>query len=374
MRDSLERLAELDREVRKRSLAMVPLDPQVEAERPKPISSDDRSKNALRPNTFDEIIGQDKAKKMMTRMCDAAKISGRLDHCLLVGPAGTGKTTFSNVIANTLGSDCYQIAAPVSLETLMELREVMQDGDILLVDEIHMQAAQERRGKTASTAPEVFLQLLEDSVIATPEGMLEYPRITVIGATTDEGMLPDPFIARFPLRPRLEKYSVVDLGEMAVWNAAKLGYRIQIEAAHAFARAARFTPREVNNYMKNAVSLCGPDKIIKLDLAHEVLYDLNGVTPDGLTPDQQAMLVFLYTRARRIRRARTATDRDEVTYQASVTTIATAIGKSRDAKAIQLRVEPYLIDLGLIQVGHGGRILTDAGIARAAELATSVSG
>lgn len=355
-----------------RSLALASAEAKQHAtdasQAPKPITSDDRSKNSLRPNTFAEIIGQDKAKAMMQRVIQTARVRGYLDHVLLVGPAGTGKTTFSNVIANEMGADCYQMAAPVTLEALLELREVMKDGDLLFIDEIHMQAAQERRGSSASSAPEVFLQLLEDQVIATPEGMLPFPKVTIIGATTDEGMLPDPFIARFPLRPRLERYSVVDLGEMAIWNAEKLGLRIQLEAAHAFARACRFTPREVNNYMKNAASLCGPDRIVTEALAHEVLYDLNGVTEDGLTPDQQNMLIFLYTKARRVRRPQRQGEQPEVTYQASISTIATAIGKSRDSKAIQLRVEPYLIELGFIQVGHGGRILTDEGCARAHQL------
>lgn len=340
--------------------AIDPMFPELTAEpKRQPVTSDARSKNPLRPGSFDEVIGQERAVKMMRRMVAAAKRRSRLDHVLLIGPAGTGKTTFANVIANELGADCYQIAAPVSLESLLELRECMQDGDMLFVDEIHMQAVQERRGKTASTAPEVFLQLLEDQVIATPTGMVSYPDVTVVGATTDEGMLPDPFIARFPLRPRLEKYEREDLGMMAIWNAQRLGLKIEIEAAHAFAKAARNTPREVNNYMKNAASLVDDYNIVSLEIAEEVLFDLNGVTEDGLTPDQQAMLRFLYSRARR------ETRDGRVTYQASISTIATAIGKSRDSKAIQLRVEPYLIEQGYLQVGHGGRILTDAGIDRA---------
>jgi len=326
---------------------------------PQPVTPNGRSKNPMRPSTFDEVIGQERAVKMMRRMVDAARRQGRMDHVLLIGAAGTGKTTFANVIANELDVDCYQISAPVSLDTLLELREIMADGDMLFIDEIHMQAIQERRGKSASTEPEVFLQLLEDQVVATPQGMLDYPNITIVGATTDEGMLPDPFIARFPLRPRLERYERDDLGMMAVWNAYKLGLRITIEAADMFAKAARYTPREVNNYMKNAASLVDDTGIVDEKIAEEVLFDLNGVTEDGLTPDQQGMLTFLYRRARRETKA------GDVTYQASISTIATAIGKSRDSKAIQLRVEPYLIDCGFLQVGHGGRILTDAGIERA---------
>lgn len=329
----------------------------------RPVASQERSKNPLRPETFDEVIGQEKAVRMMKRVVAAAKRRGvALDHTLLVGGAGTGKTTFASVIANELGVDCYTMQAPVPHETLLALREVMQDHDVLFIDEIHMQAVQERRGMTASTKPEVFLNLLEDQTIATDTGMLSFPNITVIGATTDEGMLPDPFIARFPLRPRLEAYSVEDMAVMAVWNAERLNIKITAEAAEVFALAARGVPRQINNYIKNAASLTEND-VVDRELALEVLSDLNGVTEDGLTPDMQGMLVFLYTRARH----ETADGR--VTYNASVNTIATAIGKSRDTKAIALRVEPYLIQEGYIQVGHGGRRLTDAGITRAQQLA-----
>lgn len=333
-----------------------------------PLTNDDRSKNPLRPTTLDEVIGQERAKRMMARVIEATRTSGEpMDHTLLVGAAGTGKTTFANVVANELHAPCYQISAPVSLETLLNLREQMNDGDILFVDEIHMQAVQERRGKTASTEPEVFLQLLEDQVIATESGMLPYPNITVIGATTDEGMLPDPFIARFPLRPRLDPYTDADLTTMARMNATKLLLDIEGDAAAMFARAARGTPRIINNYVKNARVLVGPDRLITEAIADEVLDVMNGTTRDGLTPDQQAMLTFLYEHGRR------ETKDGEVRYQASVGTIATGIGKSRDTKAIQLRVESHLIASGFVQVSHGGRTLTDAGITRAQELLASRS-
>lgn len=213
----------------------------------------------------------------------------------------------------------------------------------------------------ASTKPEVFLNVLEDRTIATDTGMLTFPEITIIGATTDEGMLPDPFLARFPLRPRLEPYGVEDMAVMAVWNVERLNLYITPEAAEVFARAARGVPRQVNNYVRNAAALIEGDTIDQA-VAKEVLHDLNGVTDDGLTPDMQGMLTFLYSKARHENKD------GDVKYQASVNTIATAIGKSRDSKAIALRVEPYLIEKGYVQVGHGGRILTDLGIERARQL------
>lgn len=329
---------------------------------PKPIEHSERSHNELRPERLREIVGQRDAATMMGRVIGAAKARGKpLNHSLLVGPAGTGKTTFANVIANELGRDCYPMAAPVSLETLLELREVMQDGDILYVDEIHMQAVQERRGKEAMSAPEVFLTLLEDFVIATASGMLDFPRITVIGATTDPGRLPDPFLDRFPLQPKLDLYSQPELAVIAERNARALGLTLMPEVAKLFAGAARGTPRIVNNYMRNADDLCGPDRYIVLAMAEEVL-DFNSTTRDGLTREMQDTLRFLFEKCRR------ETAKGDIAYSASISTIATAIGLSRDTKAVQLRVEPYLIQCGFLQVGHGGRALTPTGIRRATQL------
>lgn len=330
---------------------------------PQPVSTEERTHNVLRPRSFAEIIGQDRAVAMMERVVRAALArSEPLDHVLLVGPSGTGKSTFSHVIAAEMGVDVYEVEAPVSHETLLELRETMNDRDLLRIEEIHQQGIMERRGRGAATQPEVLYAVMEDRTIVSGTGILDFPAITLVGTTTDEGMLPDPFLNRFPLRPRLEPYSGDDIAVMAIWNAERLGLTLTIEAAVRLANAARGVPRQVNNYVRNAAALLGGGTLIDLRIADEVLYDLNGVTEDGLTPDMQGMLTFLYTRARRQMKD------GEVRYQASLTTIATALGKSRDSKAIALRVEPYLIEQGLIQVGHGGRSLTDKGAERAREL------
>lgn len=336
---------------------------EAPAAAPSPVSAADRTSNPLRPASFAEVIGQERAVTMMQRVVQAAAVRGEpLDHVLLVGPSGTGKSTFSHVIAAELGVDVYEVEAPVSHETLLELREVMGDGDLLRIEEIHQQAIMERRGRGAATQPEVLYAVMEDRTLTSGTGILPFPAITIIGTTTDEGMLPDPFLNRFPLRPRLAPYGADDIAVMAVWNAEKLGLRITLPAAVRLANASRGVPRQINNFVKNAASLVGPSGTVTTELADEVLFDLNGVTADGLTPDMQAMLTFLYTRARRVMAS------EEVRYQASVNTIATGIGKSRDSKAIALRVEPYLIERGFVQVGHGGRTLTIEGIERAREL------
>lgn len=325
-----------------------------------PVTATARTSNPLRPKRLDDLIGQPRLKKLMRRIIDAADARDvPLDHVLLIGPSGVGKSTIAHVIAGELGTDCYQLQAPVSTEQLMALRTTMRDFDVLYVDEIHQQAVADRRGRTAQTDPEVFYHVLEDRRIVTATGVLDYPHVTVIGATTDEGMLPDPFINRFPLRPTLEPYRQTDLSKIAKFNADALGVGLTLEAAMAFARAARGVPRQINNYVRNGALLAD---VIDVDVAEEVVRELNRTTDDGLTHDMQRALVFLLKRGRRQTRA------GVITHAASVATLATALGKARDTKAVVLRIEPYLIERGYLQVGHGGRSLTDAGVNRANQL------
>jgi Holliday junction resolvasome RuvABC ATP-dependent DNA helicase subunit len=325
-----------------------------------PTPTDDRTKNPMRPRTLAGVIGQGQAKALARAAIDRAKATGKpMDHMLLVAASGTGKSTFSHVIANELGVEVYDVEAPISFDTLLALRTTMKDGDVLKIEEIHQQGIGDRRGRSAATQPEVLYAVMEDRVLPTETGVLPFPAITVIGTTTDEGMLPDAFVNRFALKPRLVAYDEDDLILMAARNAYTLNLQIRRNAARMFAHACRGVPREMNNLIKNAALWATTDTIGKAE-AQKVL-DVGGIARDGLTPDMQAMLKFMFLRCKR-------TVRGETRYQASVNAIATAIGKSRDSKAIALRVEPYLIELGYVQVASGGRVLTDAGIARVAEM------
>lgn len=326
-----------------------------------PADQNDRSLNPLRPRTFQEIVGQAGAKELVQAALGYARSHGQpLPHMLLVGPAGTGKSTFAHVAASALGVHVYQLAAPVSHDTLLQLREVMNDQDVLFIDEIHLQAIQERRGRESITAPEVLYGVLEDRVIPTVSGVLPFPAITMIGGTTDEGQLSDAFLSRFPLRPRLVDYTVADLAQIAQRNARTLGASLDSRAAALFGVAARGTPREVNNLIRNAVIF---SHAISEHQAHEVLRRSGIEAKDGLTADMVALLRFLY------RTGRHQLASGEVRYQASVSSIAVGIGKSRDTKAVVLRIEPWLVRCGYLQIVAGsGRRLTDAGIERAIEL------
>lgn len=325
-------------------------------------SAGERTHNPLRPAHLYEVVGQDKAKALMQRAIQSCFERVKpLEHTLLVAESGTGKSTFSHVIANELGVRVFEVEAPVSFDTLLDLREQMQPCEILKIEEIHQQGIMERRGRSSATQPEVLYAVMEDRVIPTERGILEFPPITIIGTTTDEGMLPDAFINRFPLRPRLVPYTETELRTIVRGNALTLKVNMDEAAIELFAGACRGIPREVNNLVRNASILTPPSGTCDIATALAVL-DMNGVTTDGLTGDMQAMLTFLYTRAAR------RTGDGTIVHQASVNTIATAIGKSRDSKAIALRVEPLLIRRGLVQVGHGGRLLTPAGERRAREL------
>jgi Holliday junction DNA helicase RuvB len=340
----------------------MPAPPVVTAPVHAPVTATARTANPLRPELLEDMLGQEKVRKLLRRVIDAAEARCvPLDHVLLIGASGLGKSTVAHVIANELEVDCYQLQAPVSTETLLALRTTMSDFDVLFIDEIHQQAVADRRGRSAQTDPEALYHVLEDRKLVTATGVLDYPHVTVIGATTDEGMLPDPFINRFPLRPVLEPYTTRELARIAKYNADALGVIITWDAALAFARAARGVPRQINNYVRNGAML---GAAINVDVAEEVVRDLNRTTDDGLTLDMQRTLVFLYRRGKRTNRTAGTT-----TYQASVATISTALGKARDTKAVVLRVEPYLIERGYLHVGHGGRALTDSGVKRAKELA-----
>lgn len=327
-----------------------------------PVSTDERSSNVLRPVTFAEVVGQERTVSLLTRMVAICKArQAPMDHVLLLGPSGTGKTTLAHVIAHELDARVFQLEAPVTHDTLISLATTMQDGDILFLDEVHQQAVGSRGSASTNTQPEVLFGVMEDRTLTTSEGVMQFPHITVMGATTDEGALPDAFINRFPIRPKLDRYTTEQMAVIARRNAEALDLWLCDDAATIFARAARGIPREINNFIRNAAMLT--DFRVTEELALEVVRDLNGTTLDGLNRDMQAMLLFLYERARRVRQSDGA-----VTYQASIGTIATAIGKSRDTKAIQLRVEPWLIQEGYVQVTGGGRMLTDAGLLRAMRL------
>jgi Holliday junction DNA helicase RuvB len=314
----------------------------------------------LRPFTLAQMVGQGRLKALLGQIVTVAKVSRRpLDHMLLVGSAGTGKTTLGQVIAHEMGTKVYMLKAPVSFDVFEELARVAQDGDVVFIDEIHLQVSGDRRGITQAADPETFYHVMEDQRLITTGGPQPFPACTFIGATTDAGLLPEPFLDRFPLKPQLDEYTEGEMTELASRNAKALGVVIAPEAARCFARASRGIPRQINTYVKNAKSFAATT--IDGTLAVEIVVELNSTTLDGLTRDMQNMLRFLL-------HARHENAGGRITYKAGLGSIATALGKSRDSKAVALYVEPILMKRGLIAVTSGGRELTPAGVTRAEEL------
>lgn len=325
-----------------------------------PLEPTDRTTDPLRPDTLEGMIGQTRLKPLLRRIIDEAKRSRQpLDHVLLIGASGTGKSTLAHVIACELGARVFMLKPPVSLDMFERLRASMRDGDVLYLDEIHLQVSGDRRGVGQAPDPETFYHVMEDRKLVTLNGPVSFPAITIIGATTDSGLLPEPFLARFAVRPYLDPYTIEDMAEMARRTARKLRLTLDPEAAWIFARASRSNPRQLNAYLKNARMLARGGAVTTA-VAEEVVIGLNSTTLDGLTVGMQGMLRFLLRSPRVVR--------GETIHQASVNSIATALGHSRDTKAVSLYIEPYLIERGYVEIAHSGRRLTPAGVDRALNL------
>lgn len=325
-----------------------------------PTDLDDAS-NPMRPTTLDLMVGQEKLKPLLRRLIAMAQATGNpLDHMLLVGGSGTGKTTLAMVIARELGRRVFVLKPPLDMGRLEALRQSAVDGDVVYLDEIHLQVSGDRRGLTQACDPESFYQLLEDGVLATPNGIVPFPKVTWIGSTTDVGLLPEALSNRFPLQPRLAPYTGDEIATLGTMSARRMGLRLRETVALAFAGASRGNPRQMNSYIRSASALTGGEPVDS-ETAREVVEDLNSTTRDGLNESMQIMLRYLYQSCRR-------ETPDGVVYKSSVNAIATACGHGRDTKAIALLVEPYLIQRGFVQVTPQGRMLTPRGVDRARAL------
>ena len=303
---------------------------------------EERLENSLRPKTLKEYIGQDKVKESMKVYIEAAKKRGEpLDHVLLYGPPGLGKTTLSNIISNEMNSNIKitsgpAIEKPGDLAALTNLAEF----DVLFIDEIH---------RLNKSVEEILYPALEDFTLDIIIGKgpsarsirLDLPKFTLIGATTRAGSLTTPLRDRFGIVSRLELYTPEQLDLIVKRSSSILGVSIEEQASMEIAKRSRGTPRIANRILKRVrdySSVLG-DGTITLELARIALNKLE-IDELGLDEIDRKMLKTII-----------------VNYRGGpvgLETLAATIAE--EAETIEDVYEPYLMQIGFLARTPRGRI------------------
>ncbi len=299
----------------------------------------------LRPRTLDEYIGQTKAKENMAIYIEAAKRRGdALDHVLLYGPPGLGKTTLSEIIANEMGVG-FRITSGPAIERpgdLAALLTNLNENDILFIDEIH---------RMNRSVEEVLYPAMEDYALDIIVGKgpsarsirVDLPHFTLVGATTRAGQLSAPLRDRFGVVARLELYTPEELCKIAVRSAGILGIEVEPEGAMELARRSRGTPRIVNRFLKRVrdfAQVIGNGVITK-EIAAEALSRLE-VDELGLDSIDRRLLSTMI--------------RHYGGGPVGLETLAAAIGE--EAITIEDVYEPYLMQIGFLSRTPRGRCAT----------------
>ena len=297
-------------------------------------SCEERLENSLRPKTLDEYIGQDKVKENMKVYIEAAKKRGEpLDHVLLYGPPGLGKTTLSNIISNEMNSNIKITSGPAIEKPgdLAALLTNLSEFDVLFIDEIH---------RLSKSVEEILYPALEDYTLDIIIGKgpsarsirLDLPKFTLIGATTKAGSLTTPLRDRFGIVSRLELYSIEDLTTIVKRSSHILGVEIEEDAAKEIARRSRGTPRIGNRLLKRVrdYALVLGDGNITLKIAKHALNKLE-IDELGLDEiDRKLLDTMIVQYAGR---------------PVGIEAISATIGEEVDT--IEDVYEPYLIQIGL---------------------------
>ncbi|MEZ6195727.1 MAG: Holliday junction branch migration DNA helicase RuvB [Planctomycetota bacterium] len=305
---------------------------------------------ALRPRGFDEFVGQPQVKRNLAVYIAAARERGDpLDHLLLSGLPGLGKTTLAEIVAREMGGTLHTTSGPALDKPgdLAGLLTNLERGDVLFVDEIHRLPAQVEEF-LYSAMEDFAIDIVLDQGPRARSVRIDVAPFTLVGATTREGLLSPPFRDRFGVLERLEPYPVEDLTQILARSARLLEVALDAEGALALARNARGTPRIANRFLRRIRDLAQVERAAAVDpeLVRRGLAML-GVDDDGLLRVDRRVLETIASAGG---------------IPVGLKTLAITVGE--DERTLEDVYEPHLIRRGLILKTPRGRILTP----RAAEL------
>ena len=310
--------------------------------------SEDNIQRSLRPKTFNEYIGQEDLKEKMNIFIKAAKMRNEaMDHILLYGPPGLGKTTLAGVIATEMGVNLKITTGPV-LEKAGDLAAILtslEENDILFIDEIH---------RLNTSVEEILYPAMEDGELdiligkgpAARSIRIELPKFTLIGATTRAGQLSTPLRDRFGVTHRMEYYKLEELKEIIRRGTGILNVKYDEDGIEEIARRSRGTPRIANRLLKRArdYALVTGNGVLDKESVNGIL-KLLGVDENGLDELDRNILKSIIT-----------------VYNGGpvgIETLSLLLGE--DKRTIEEVYEPYLVKIGFIKRTQRGRVVTEHG-------------